>query len=157
MIERARAISCAVSIWCLQTYHDLKNKGRYVALININSFLWELSHALQNPLPLMPGRSFCFSTLQPRRDRMNLARGNTHRYYRVASNPRSGVRNDTVLQLPEFRALSTLTPDGRLLFLTRMLRLFAYGLLAVILGLYLAEMGLTDTQIGLLLSLTLLG
>jgi MFS family permease len=62
-----------------------------------------------------------------------------------------------VLQLPEFRALTTLTPDGRLLFITRMLRLFAYGMLAVILGLYLAEMGLADTQIGLLLSLTLLG
>lgn len=62
-----------------------------------------------------------------------------------------------MLQLPEVRALTTLTPDGRLLFLTRILRLFAYGLIAVILGLYLAEMGLTDTQIGLLLSLTLLG
>src|SRR5207247_10592610 len=62
-----------------------------------------------------------------------------------------------MLQLPEFDALRTLTPDGRLWFATRMVRLFAYGFLAVILGLYLAAVGLTDTQIGLVLSLTLLG
>jgi MFS family permease len=63
----------------------------------------------------------------------------------------------SMLQLPEIRALTTLTPDGRLLFATRMVRLFAYGFLAVILGLYLAQIGLDDTQIGLLLSVTLLG
>ena len=63
----------------------------------------------------------------------------------------------TMLQLPEIRALATLTPDGRLLFATRMLRLFAYGFLAVILGLYLTQIGLRDTQVGLVLSLTLLG
>lgn len=62
-----------------------------------------------------------------------------------------------MLQLPEIRALTTLTPDGRLLFATRMVRLFAYGFLAVVLGLYLAAVGLSDTQIGLVLSLTLLG
>ncbi|MHB8626849.1 MAG: MFS transporter [Aggregatilineales bacterium] len=62
-----------------------------------------------------------------------------------------------MLQLPEVRALTTLTSDGRLLFATRMVRLFAYGFLAIVLGLYLAQVGLTDTQIGLLLSLTLLG
>src|SRR5258706_73096 len=55
------------------------------------------------------------------------------------------------------RALQTLSPDGRLLFGTRMVRLFAYGSIAVILGLYLAQIGLADTQIGLLLSLTLAG
>src|SRR5437868_1028552 len=38
-----------------------------------------------------------------------------------------------------------------------MVRLFAYGFLAVVLGLYLAAVGLSDTQIGLVLSLTLLG
>jgi MFS family permease len=50
-----------------------------------------------------------------------------------------------------------LTADGKILFSTRMVRLFAYGLLSVVLALYLAEIGLTETQIGLLLSLTLAG
>ncbi len=62
-----------------------------------------------------------------------------------------------MLQLPEIQALTTLSRDGWLLFATRMVRLFAYGFLAVVLGLYLAEVGLSDPQIGLLLSLTLLG
>jgi len=62
-----------------------------------------------------------------------------------------------LLQLPEIQALQTLTVDGRLLFATRMVRLFAYGFLAVVLGFYLAQLGLSDTQIGALLSLTLLG
>src|SRR5215471_8689033 len=48
-------------------------------------------------------------------------------------------------------------PDVRLLFATRMLRLFAYGLVSVILVLYLADAGLSTNQIGLLLTLTLLG
>ena len=47
--------------------------------------------------------------------------------------------------------------DIRLLFATRIVRMFSYGLLAVILALYLAELGLSDSQIGLLLTLTLLG
>ncbi len=62
-----------------------------------------------------------------------------------------------MLQLPEFQALATLSRDGRLLFITRITRLFAYGFLAVVLALYLAAVGLTDTEIGLVLSLTLLG
>ena len=62
-----------------------------------------------------------------------------------------------MLQLPEIQALTTLSPDGRLLFTTRMVRLFAYGFLAVVLGLYLATVGLSDTQIGIVLSLTLFG
>lgn len=62
-----------------------------------------------------------------------------------------------MLQLPEFQALQTLSPDGRLLFATRMVRLFAYGFLAVVLGLYLSTVGLSDTQVGIVLSLTLLG
>ena len=45
----------------------------------------------------------------------------------------------------------------RLLFLTRSLRMFAYGLLSVILVLYLGEVGLGEARIGLLLSLTLAG
>ncbi len=47
--------------------------------------------------------------------------------------------------------------DVRLLFFTRMARLFAYGFLSVILALYLAEVGLSEAQIGLLLTLTLAG
>jgi MFS family permease len=47
--------------------------------------------------------------------------------------------------------------DGRLLFLTRVLRMFAYGFLAVVLVLYLAALGLDDLSIGLLLTLTLVG
>src|SRR5438445_13424149 len=50
-----------------------------------------------------------------------------------------------------------LTPDVRLLFATRCLRLFAYGFVSVVLVLYLVELGLTEGQIGLLLTLTLLG
>jgi hypothetical protein len=41
--------------------------------------------------------------------------------------------------------------DVRLLFTTRILRLFAYGFLSVILMLYLAELGLNENRIGLLL------
>jgi MFS family permease len=47
--------------------------------------------------------------------------------------------------------------DIRLLFATRIVRMFSYGLLAVILVLYLSTAGLTDPEIGLLLTLTLLG
>ncbi len=50
-----------------------------------------------------------------------------------------------------------LTADGRLLFATRMARLFAYGFLAVVLVLYLAQVGLSEASIGLLLTLTLIG
>jgi MFS family permease len=51
----------------------------------------------------------------------------------------------------------TLTPDGWLLFGTRCARLFAYGLFSVVLVLFLSAAGLTEGQIGLLLTLTLLG
>jgi MFS family permease len=52
--------------------------------------------------------------------------------------------------------LSTLS-DVALLFTTRTLRLFSYGFLAVVLVLYLTELGLGGFEIGLLLALTLLG
>jgi len=48
-------------------------------------------------------------------------------------------------------------PDVALLFVTRTLRLFSYGALAVVLVLYLTALGLTGGEIGLLLALTLLG
>jgi len=60
-------------------------------------------------------------------------------------------------QLPVSRSLGTLTSDGWLLFATRITRLFAYGFLSVVLVLYLVEAGLSETQIGLLLTLTLIG
>ena len=51
----------------------------------------------------------------------------------------------------------TFGSDGRLLLATRFLRLFAYGFLSVVLVLYLAELGLSNARIGLLLTLTLVG
>jgi MFS family permease len=62
-----------------------------------------------------------------------------------------------MLALPETHALRTLNPDGRLLFTTRVVRMFAYGALSVVLALYLAELGLGDAQIGLLITATLVG
>ena len=47
--------------------------------------------------------------------------------------------------------------DVTLLFTTRIIRLFCYGFLSVILVLYLAETGLTEKQIGLLFTFTLAG
>jgi MFS family permease len=47
--------------------------------------------------------------------------------------------------------------DARLLFAARIVRLFAYGFVAVVLVLYLSAIGLDDHRIGLLLSLTLVG
>ena len=55
------------------------------------------------------------------------------------------------------QAMQTLTSDGRYLFTTRLARLFSYGFLSVILVLYLAKLGLSETQIGILLTLTLVG
>jgi MFS family permease len=50
-----------------------------------------------------------------------------------------------------------MTSDARLLFLTRSVRLFSYGMLSVVLVLYLTGVGLTDAQTGLLLTLILVG
>ena len=47
--------------------------------------------------------------------------------------------------------------DTLLLFATRIVRLFCYGFLSVVLALYLAAAGLSEKQIGLLLTLTLAG
>jgi len=55
------------------------------------------------------------------------------------------------------KAIRSLPPDTRLLFSTRILRLFAYGFLSVILALYLSRLGLSEVDIGLLFTLTLLG
>ncbi|MBI3958937.1 MAG: MFS transporter, partial [Chloroflexi bacterium] len=47
--------------------------------------------------------------------------------------------------------------DVLLLFITRIIRLFAYGFLSVVLALYLAAIGLDERLIGLLISVTLAG
>ncbi len=50
-----------------------------------------------------------------------------------------------------------LPPDGNFLFVTRIARMFGYGFLSVVLLLYLEQAGLKQVQIGLLLTLTLIG
>jgi MFS family permease len=64
-------------------------------------------------------------------------------------------QSDTLSKLPQM--LRTLTPDGSFLFITRIARMFGYGFLSVVLVLYLEQVGLTQVQIGLLLTLTLIG
>jgi len=53
--------------------------------------------------------------------------------------------------------IQPLTPDGSFLFITRIARMFGYGFLSVVLILYLEQVGLSQVQIGLLLTLTLIG
>jgi predicted MFS family arabinose efflux permease len=47
--------------------------------------------------------------------------------------------------------------DVALLFVTRAIRMFGYGLLSVVLVLYLTALGMSAAEVGLLLALTLLG
>ncbi len=47
--------------------------------------------------------------------------------------------------------------DPAILFSARIIRMFAYGFLSVVLALYLSEAGLSESQIGLLLTFTLMG
>jgi MFS family permease len=54
-------------------------------------------------------------------------------------------------------SLPHLGRDTRLLFATRFLRLFAYGSLSVVLVFYLVGLGLSEQQVGVLLTLTLVG
>ena len=54
-------------------------------------------------------------------------------------------------------SLRGLDANGRLLFAMRILRMFGYGFLAVVLVLYLAALGLDPLTIGLVLTLTLVG
>jgi len=54
-------------------------------------------------------------------------------------------------------SLRALSRDGIVLFFTRFLRLFAYGALSVVLVFYLVSLGLSEAQVGLLLTLTLAG
>lgn len=83
---------------------------------------------------------------------------------RVGQNTLDGLRKTGA---PPARAASDIrvaseaggavTRDGWLLFITRSIRLLAYGAVSVILALYLAQIGLSDPEIGLLLTLTLVG
>lgn len=66
-------------------------------------------------------------------------------------------RADEPLDAGLVASLRGLDRDGRLLFATRVLRMFAYGFLAVVLVLYLAALGLDAVAIGLILTLTLVG
>ena len=59
--------------------------------------------------------------------------------------------------LPAPGPLRGLTRDAWLLFATRSIRLFAYGSLSVVLVFYLVNVGLSAPQIGVLLTLTLVG
>jgi len=67
------------------------------------------------------------------------------------------MRAGKVEQRNVLDALRSLTVDGRLLFVTRFVRLFAYGALSVVLVLYLVGLGLTESATGVLLTATLLG
>jgi len=58
---------------------------------------------------------------------------------------------------PAGSSLGTDRRDIGLLFATRVLRMFGYGFLAVVLVLYLTAIGLSGAETGLLLGLTLLG
>ncbi len=51
----------------------------------------------------------------------------------------------------------TFPTDTFLLFATRIVRMFAYGFLSIVLALYLAEIGMDAAQIGALFTLTLIG
>ncbi len=50
-----------------------------------------------------------------------------------------------------------MTADARLLFATRIARMFGYGLLSVVLVLYLVALGIDGVMVGVILTLTLLG
>ncbi len=58
---------------------------------------------------------------------------------------------------PRKRKFLSNVMDIKILFSTRIIRLFCYGFLSVVLALYLIEAGLTEGQIGLLFTLTLAG
>ena len=55
------------------------------------------------------------------------------------------------------RPVGPLTGDAWLLFVTRFIRLFAYGALSVVLVLYLVAIGIDEAHVGLLLTATLIG
>ncbi|MBF0467559.1 MAG: MFS transporter [Desulfamplus sp.] len=72
------------------------------------------------------------------------------------NNPEINTVKSKLFVPEEFKPAGT-KRDIALLFTTRIIRLFAYGFLSVVMVLYLSEIGLKDHEIGLLLSLTLTG
>ena len=66
---------------------------------------------------------------------------------------RPSTRTDTALM----GGTSNLGRDRALIFATRAVRMFGYGLVSVVLVLYLAAIGLSGAAIGIVLALTLLG
>jgi MFS family permease len=70
--------------------------------------------------------------------------------------PGVGFRFSSFVTMPE-RYASLRSSDIPLLFATRALRMFAYGIASVVLVLHLAAAGESEARIGLLVSLTLLG
>ena len=79
------------------------------------------------------------------------------RSVRKMSGRATGVPIKTLTSALNRSALQHLTHDGVLLFLTRFVRLFSYGALSVVLVFYLVGLGISESQIGLLLTLTLIG
>jgi MFS family permease len=65
--------------------------------------------------------------------------------------PRTVERNETLIQTSEDRL------DARLILVMRGLRQLAYGLLAVLLGVALAEEGFSPFAIGTLITVSLIG
>jgi MFS family permease len=61
------------------------------------------------------------------------------------------------VRVEQFRQPTALRGGTLPLFVTRFMRLFAYGSLSVVLVLYLTSLGLGESQVGLLFTLTLLG
>jgi MFS family permease len=72
---------------------------------------------------------------------------------RLARMPTPDATDDAGL----IASLRGLDANGRLLFAMRILRMFGYGFLAVVLVLYLAALGLDPLTIGIVLTLTLVG
>lgn len=67
------------------------------------------------------------------------------------------VAHETRRTLLRMNAASTAAADTRVLFASRLLRMFAYGMLGVVLVLFLVRLNFDGGKIGLLLSLTLFG
>lgn len=53
--------------------------------------------------------------------------------------------------------LTWLSKDGKIIFFTRAIRSFAFGFISIIIGIYLKEIGLSASSIGILLSVSILG
>lgn len=53
--------------------------------------------------------------------------------------------------------LTLLSKDGKIIFLNRAIRSFAFGFISIIIGVYLKELGLSASYIGILLSSSILG